>query len=180
VIPDSFGDFFLAVAGAAAALVGLLFVSISVAREQSGGSAASLADQFRASSALTGLSAPLVIALIALIPGAGIGVVAVAVGGTGLLFVTASLSDILTAPLTRAQRVGFVSIMVGFIVVMGLDLGFGIALLVDPAYQPAVYTIAGTSVASLSLGVERAWELVGGQNASGIRSILRLFRRPDR
>ena len=56
MVPDGFNDFFLAEAGAAAALIGLLFVAISVAKERI---TSSIVEQARAASALTCFMVPL-------------------------------------------------------------------------------------------------------------------------
>jgi hypothetical protein len=73
MVPDDFRDFFVAAAGASGALVGLLFVAISVKPDRVIGAAAQTIHQVRASTALTAPANPLVLALVALIPTANPG-----------------------------------------------------------------------------------------------------------
>lgn len=178
VIPPSFHDFFMTAAGASGALVGLLFVAMSVSREESSGAVVAVANQVRASSALTALVAPLLISLIALIPGNGIGVAATIVGGLGLLFAVSSFGRI-TRTLHGRDRLLSISLLAGFLIVMTGNVACGIALIIKPDLTSVVGVVAGTTVASLSIGIERAWELVGGVRPGAVASIQGLIVRDN-
>ena len=88
MVPESIRDFFLASGSVAGALIGLLFVAISVsaerlARDKAGRSYTASARRRRSQHLLNALA----VSLFALVPGHKIGPAAVAVAAVGLVFV---------------------------------------------------------------------------------------------
>lgn len=174
MVPDSFHDFFLGVTGASGALVGLLFVAVSVAPERLIGPGA-LTEQLRASTALTALLSPLVVSLIALIPNTNVGWASLAVGAAGVLFVAATLRRLMFPGRDGQPRWGSAGVLVGFLIVMVLQLEAGIRLVVTPHHSGPMSTVAGAIVASLTIGVNRSWGLVGASNSGMTASIRALL-----
>lgn len=165
MVPSGYYDFFLGVTGASGALVGLLFVAVSIAPERLVGPTAPLSQQLRASTALTTMVSSLVLALIALIPDTNIGWAALAVGAAGLLFVAATLRRLISADRTERSRRSSIGVLIGFLAVMVLQLEAGIRLVASPHNSSPMSTVAGAIVASLAIGVNRSWDLVGASDS---------------
>lgn len=103
-MPDTFRDFLVASAGVAGALIGLLFVAISVRPEQIGeGGDASV--RFRPSASLSALLNALLLSLLLLVPGTQVGAGVVAVGVVGLVAVVGLLAGLVSrVPGCRGSR----------------------------------------------------------------------------
>lgn len=170
-------DFFTASAGVAGALVGLLFVAISVsadrlAREEMGAPV----HRIRASAALTAFNNALTVSLFALIPGVDIGVVALSVACAGAVFVAASMLS-----LFRLHQLHWSSLRDAFfLIVLAAAFVFqfieGFAVMNNHHDQDGVQNIAYIVICCFLIGIARSWELIGGPSIGLSKEFTALVR----
>jgi len=177
VVTAGIHDFFVASASVAGALVGLLFVAVTVASEKLEPAAeGSQVNRIRASAALTAFTNALAVSIFALIPGHTIGPTAVAVGAGGILFVTASLLSLVRLHTVDGRTLRDSVFLVGQIVTFVALLTSGIQVIVNPGNSGAVETIAVLVAISFLIGIDRAWELVGGPSIGIGQELVALLR----
>jgi hypothetical protein len=181
VVPNSIHEFFAASGGAAAALIGLLFVALSVASERVAQATSEVRQlhRIRASAALTAFTNALTVSLFALIPGHKIGPTAVAVAAFGLAFVAASLISLISLIRLRQVHLRMVRDLVfllGLTVVFVIQLIQGADVSADPGDFGAVQTIAVLVVLCFLVGIARGWELIGGPSIEITKEVTALIR----
>jgi hypothetical protein len=156
-------DFFAASASVGGALIGLLFVAITVAADRlSHAEDGGQLHRVRASAALTAFTNALAVSLFALIPGHKIAATAIAVAIVGLLFVTASLVSLIRLRQFHWTTLRDGLFLAGLIVTFVVELIAGLQVGANPNNSGAVNTIAGIVAICFLIGIERSWELVGG------------------
>ncbi|GLZ53108.1 hypothetical protein [Actinomycetospora sp. NBRC 106378] len=164
MLPDGYGDFFLATATVAGALIGLLFVAISVHPEGASRSARSTT-RLRAIAALSAFLDTLVLSLLALRPRPQLGDVAVTLGALGLVAM-ATLLILLASdrPTPVGPRIRGVVLVVGQAVLYVLQVTDGVALSARPDDAAAVDGLSVVVIVLFVLGIGRAWEFAGADN----------------
>ncbi len=175
----TYRELFAAIAASAGALTGLLFVAISVAPRRGPVSVLPVIQQVRAAAALLAFTNALAVSLFGLVPGTNVGYPAAALGIIGILFTAAGMRSILTSPATlHQQRWGQLGLVTLLLLIFGVELACGIAVIVGPRRSEPVQLIGYALVASLLVGIARAWELVGGVDTGIVASIAVLIGHP--
>jgi hypothetical protein len=177
MVPAGIHDFFLASAGVAGALIGLLFVAISVAAGRL--ATAEISGQLhriRAYAALTGFINALTVSLFALVPGEKIGWAATVVSILGLLFVAASLLSLIRLRHVRWAAARDVAFLAGLGVTFVLQLMSGIDVMNHPGDLGTVNDLAILVIVCFFIGIARAWELIGGPSIGIAHEVVALVR----
>jgi len=177
MIFGAYRELFTAIGTAAAALTGLLFVAVSVAPRPTQDSPPDVIRQVRAAASLLSFTNPLVVTLFGLVPGTNVGYPAIAMGLIGLLFTSAGLRSILGDPVSRRRVRGQFALIVLLMATFGIELVTGCILLVNAHHIGALTVVSNVLVASLLIGVARAWELVGDRDTGITASIAALAGR---
>src|SRR6201992_1439493 len=177
MVPEGLHDFFLGSAGVAGALIGLLFVAISVSGERlAKAEATGMMLRIRANAALTGFINALVVSLFALIPDGGIGTTSLVVAIVGLLFVAAALLSLVRVRHLRWATGRDALFLVGQAVVFIVQLTFGIELMQATTDSGAANGVAILVVVCFVIGISRAWELIGGPSIGIGHEVAALIR----
>ena len=179
VVPDGFITFFATAAAVAGALIGLLFVAISVAPD--------LEDQghrvqtdVRAGIAFSALINALVVSLFALIPGIDLGQTALIVGLVSLSTCVALAIFLLRegrpGPERRRQfrRLGIQALVFCYQVVAGVQLTR------DTHASGDVTTLAVLTIVLFIVGIARAWQLIGARDSGLVTEIGETLRARSR
>ena len=182
MVPESIHDFFLASGSASGALIGLLFVAISVAGERvTGPEAGAQLNRVRASSALTAFTNALAVSLFALVPGHKIGPATTAAAVSGLAFVAAALLSLIRLRQGRWwDTLRHAVLLVGLAVTFVIQLIEGVDVITDAGDSGAVNTIAVLVIVCFLIGIARAWELIGGPSIGITREVTALVRSHQR
>ena len=180
--PESFHELFTATAGVAGALIGLLFVAISIEHERLTAVDREQLHRVRARAALGAFTNALVVSLFALIPGGGLGWTAFAVAVAGLLFVLGALLSLGRTHRSQAFAWRDALFLVGQVAILILQILYGLRLASNHADIGARRGIAVLVVACFLVGISRSWELIGGPSiglGSEVRTRLQSRRARD-
>lgn len=180
--PPALHSFFATSASVAGALIGLLFVAVSIAQERLAAENAAQAHRVRASAALTAFLNALTVSLFALLSGEDVGGATLVVAILGLLFVLASLLSLLRVRRTQPGELRDALFLAGLLITFTLQLIYGLLVLAHPHHSSYVQDIAILVITCFLIGIARSWELIGGPSI-GLRhevtAIVRAHGRED-
>jgi Na+/pantothenate symporter len=163
MVPDEYHEFFLGVITVGGALIGLLFVAISV-RPGNLEDDDRVAMRVRATAALLAFLDAVFLSLVALLPGASFGRMAVVIGSIG----SVSMITLLVAVLRRRHRLRTAELFGALVLIAGQLAAYVLQLIGGQRIPHNSTTAQGVGFqATLMLvlifvGVFRAWEYVGG------------------
>ena len=172
VVPADFQPFFTASVAASSALIGLLFVSVSIAPERVFGEHAEGRRQAQAVSAFSALANVFFISMSSLIPGVLLGLVVTAVATASSVQL---LGLLVRAPAWRASGVELVRGLILFLVsatIYGTELYLGIQLWAKPGTTAALIGLLEVLLGAYAIGLSRAWQLLGAPRTGMLSSFL--------
>ncbi len=166
MVPSSFDPFFVASAGASGALVGLLFIAVSVSPRRIAGPGAPIERRLIAAAVFGYLTDAFFVALGSLIPGTNVGFLAIVFGVLNLIGVLpSSLMAVLRAGrLGRALRRS--TLVAGSVIVYGWQIATGVQLVQRPDDDGPLYVLAILLLVLFGISLIRAWELLGATRMS--------------
>lgn len=163
MVPPAFLTFFAASAGAGAALVGLLFVAVSLAPEQIVTHHAPVERQAVAGSAFTALVNAFFLSLVALIPRVDFGLFVIPIGAVSLLFSLIPAWTLLRVRKGWPSLLRRAALVCASVLLYSLELWNGVGILNNPTQDGYVYALVFVLLGIIFLGLTRAWELLGAQ-----------------
>jgi hypothetical protein len=172
VVPEDYREFFAALDSVAGALIGLLFVAVSLAPRRLRDPGTMHLAQAQATTALLVFTNTLTLGLLALFPGIDLAIPTLIVAGLAMLYslslarVAFARAVVDRAAVWTVRRLAF-----GAIAVAGCQVWAGLRIAIHPHHVAGIDTLAGTLVGAVLFGISRAWELVGLQGTSLFRSL---------
>jgi len=177
MVPASFHDFFNGCASVAGALIGLLFVALSVSQEKLTGDDARTEHQVRAAAAFSALVNTLVIALVGLLPLASLGDAAIILAGAGLA-TTCGLIIVLYREHEQKVGRGDIRMLAILLVLYGLQLANAVRLNGSAHDVSGIARQGGLAILFFVFGIARSWQLVGARNVSLASTVTAVIQRP--
>jgi hypothetical protein len=160
MIPPNLVNFFIASASAGGALLGLLFVAVSIAPERIVARSAPVERQAVAASTYTALFNAFFVSLGALIPGAT-GSIAVVMSSLGLLNSLLLAFRLFRHPQSWQNFLRRVVLIIASLVIYGSEFSDALGLTITPSAVGNAYALAVLLLTVYGLGLPRAWELLG-------------------
>ncbi|HZQ49102.1 MAG TPA: hypothetical protein VFB69_02225 [Candidatus Dormibacteraeota bacterium] len=169
MVPPEYANYFVASTGASAALLGLLFVSVSIAPERIFGDDTNVAHRALALSSFTALANAFFISLSGLIPDVPFGVFVIV---AGVIALSQSLWLLRSASAWRAERrlLRGITLFIAGISIYGGETFIGFGIYSSHTDRGLISGLLQLLLAVFAMGLVRAWELLGAPHARGIAS----------
>jgi hypothetical protein len=165
MVPDSFISFFAASAGSGAALLGLLFVSISISPEEKITANATVERRVLAYAALNSLINAFFISMAALIPSpSNLGIALMIFGVISVAITLQNSFELLRSAQVQGTRnmLRRLPLTVFALLTFLAQCYYGLMLLINPNNAAPVYYLTTILLVVYVTGIIRAWELLGG------------------
>jgi len=172
--PVAYQPFFTASVAASAALIGLLFVSVSIAPERVFGKEAESGRQAQALSAFTALANVFFISFGGLMPDVPLGIIVTVVAIPAVLQTLALLRLLGHWRADRTLYRGLL-LFLASTSVYGAELVLGFQLWRTPAGPGAMSGLLDLLLGSYAIGLGRAWELMGAPRYGAIFGLMDLL-----
>ncbi len=161
MVPGDFVTFFTTLATVGATLFGLIFVVISIKPEVTHTETTSVMLQVQAASSYSALLNPLIISLLAILPGATIGTITLMMSAIGLVNTLIMGILLIRDSGTSVKKLRHAFFILTGLIVFGLEIFYGIQLDRVPGDSSTLYNLATLLVLIYIYGIARAWNLVG-------------------
>ncbi len=161
MVPPDFANFFVASTSAGAALVGLLFVAITVAPESTVMGGAPAERRAVASSSFTALLNAFFISLSALLPHSNIAYLTLVMGSLGFLNSLLLGLTVFREHVDWQAAIRRVVLVLTSLVIYGFEVYYAVLILLSPNNSGYVFVIATLVMGVYGVGVIRAWQLIG-------------------
>jgi hypothetical protein len=171
MVVGGYRDLFVAIAGSAATLTGLLFVALSVTPRRGGAPGPAVILQVRTSAALLTFNNALAVSLFGLVPNTNVGIPSVVLGVIGITFSAAAVRSIRSSGSPARQMLFQFELITLLLLIFGTELVSGIIVIANPRSGEAVQVIGYALISSLIVGISRAWELIGDRDTGLAASI---------
>jgi hypothetical protein len=170
MVAAEFQTFFLASVGASAALIGLLFVSVSIAPERVFGQQSDAVRQAQALSAFTALANVFFISLTSLVPDVTFGVAVWIIAVPAALQTLALLAHVRRWREHRIVARGVI-LFLASAAIYGYEFVLGIEMWRDPTAKGALIALCFVLIGAYAAGLGRAWELLGAPRTGIVPSL---------
>ncbi len=162
MVPSPFTNFFVASAGAGGALVGLIFVAVSIAPEHIVQASAPVERQAVAASSFTALVNAFFISLGALIP-FNPGLIILMLSTLGFLNSLYLIRPLLLDRLNWQNVLRRALLILISLVIYGYEFYLGAYLVNHPGDSGTLYSLCSVLIGIYALGLTRAWQLLGAR-----------------
>jgi len=162
MVPPQFVNFFIASSGAGAALVGLLFVAVSIAPEHIVQANAPVERQAMAASSFTALLNAFFISFGALLP-ENVGYITLVMSLSGLINSIYLTRNLLKERQKWQSVVRRINLILVSYIVYGFELYYAILLIKEPGNSEVFYGLTGLLLSVYGIGLLRAWQLLGAR-----------------